>query len=200
MVTAHLSGCILQRWIRRAILVTDTHSYPTVITFPNIQYSDLVARFLELDIAPRKYLSAAHFGDSNLPYQHSMSQHNLVYTMFSHLAIFFSYFFIVISTKNQALFCTIIEHIQQVYTLYHCFPHTLLCIIVFSLYITLFFLCILLCIFFDFALCFFFLISFILCFYLLYSVLNQSKKCSQVISHPKSIFFIILFLSFYKRI
>jgi len=47
VVTAHLSGCVLQRKTR----VTTPKRGQKI---PNIQYSDLVARFLELDIAPQK--------------------------------------------------------------------------------------------------------------------------------------------------
>jgi hypothetical protein len=49
VVTAHLSGCAKKR----------TESFIKILT-PNIQYSDLVARFRELDIAPRKtHITAA---------------------------------------------------------------------------------------------------------------------------------------------
>jgi hypothetical protein len=72
----------------------DTINRPTKEQFiPNIKYSDLVARFLELDIAPQKHPKALIlWAFSNLLHQHSMSQQNLVYTKTLAIASFSTHF------------------------------------------------------------------------------------------------------------
>jgi hypothetical protein len=72
----------------------DTINRPTKEqSIPNIKYSDLVARFLELDIAPQKYPQALFFqAFGNLIPQHSMSQQNLVYTKTLAIASFSTHF------------------------------------------------------------------------------------------------------------